>query len=1053
MKCAKYKKQILYPLIGLGLFVGLYAKTEIPEGQSVHKDIYTKNATDIVKFKGKTGTFIGTITANGGNNKILFKQDGIFGLDATLIANHTSTNTLKANHIITLTTDVTLKGENNIQCGGNTINILGETLTLKDNQALKSFKTTKGSTYINFKTGQSNSKSPRLIGNLDVLEGSAILQAKEQTKGIFQGDVLLQENAIAKLILENSSSLTFQGNMITLTEIGTTNKKNDNQASIILDGKNSSNGVNLTVINSLKGEDLTIFFDGAYEEYSKTQKSANLTLNSPDNIIKNITLKDHSLHNTLKLRKGDTQINSQLMIDENQELAIELEKDAKLTLQLSANNSGILDINFKDTNTALSGNITTMATGETTLNLGEQETSSITVTVDNISNSSESAINTFNLYSRHIALRSGSNEHAINLSSGMNTISFENSNHSTLSWQSQNRTEETIEVTGGNTSINFKNSGTITKGIHASGGFTEITIATDTIATIREGIKTTQKGRTLVDLTNSSGILCSEILTNGSNALTTIKTGNTSHQKTNPTINGDIITKSGNTDLEFSGSNNTLTLKGNASLTTVTTQGQSNGISLYYLGRGSGDFKTLTIGNKGKKDGISGEGLSFLLFAMSNQGRQANSAYADRLIIHSSQALVNDQTIHTLGVRFHNQETLELNTITYLEGASNNILVASVANSSGIVLDTSQASVLGFDVAQVKYIIKDEDGYMNYYIGGIELLGISQADQEAISTAYILNYDLYLATFNSLNQRLGELRDNPQNQGVWTRILHGSQSNQFGLGTQAYYTALQLGYDYDFKQDYSNYLGFALTYAFSTSTPKSDFEYNGEQRAIKDIKTQAIEFGVYNTFFDTTGWYNDNIIKFAYFTSNFEIQNLNTTLATQNTLQNFAFVLSNEVGYLFSFGENKEWEITSQFQLSFGYFNQSHFKQTLKNSPAHLDSIADALFTLRTKFGSSFGYDFKHFGNPTLQAKAYLAMFYAYDYISGGEIEMRTQRNTKSKKFSNLASDSRLIINMGSNLTVFDNTRIYFDFEKSFLGKISTEYQINLGVRYSFGGE
>ena len=45
----------------------------------------------------------------------------------------------------------------------------------------------------------------------------------------------------------------------------------------------------------------------------------------------------------------------------------------------------------------------------------------------------------------------------------------------------------------------------------------------------------------------------------------------------------------------------------------------------------------------------------------------------------------------------------------------------------------------------------------------------------------------------------------------------------------------------------------------------------------------------------------------------------------------------------------------------------------------------------------------------------------------------------------------RFVLNLGTNFKIKDNTRIYFDFERSFGGKITTDYQLNLGVRYSFG--
>lgn len=243
-----------------------------------------------------------------------------------------------------------------------------------------------------------------------------------------------------------------------------------------------------------------------------------------------------------------------------------------------------------------------------------------------------------------------------------------------------------------------------------------------------------------------------------------------------------------------------------------------------------------------------------------------------------------------------------------------------------------------------------------------------------------------------------------------------------------------------------------MSYAFSTSNIKTSFDYSGKQKTIDNIKTQAIEISLYNTYIQDEGWYNDSLIKIGYFIGHFKIHNFNYSLSTNNQTQNIAITLSNEVGYQFKLGKSKEWGIVPQIQLGFSYFNQGRFKQTLKNSPAYLISFSNALLTLRTKFGLSFGYDFKHFvQNVDLSPILYMALFYEYDYINGGKIHMSTQRGTQAKKSSDISSDGRFLLNLGFNLGVGDNTRIYFDFQKSFAGKITTEYQINLGVRYSFG--
>ena len=59
--------------------------------------------------------------------------------------------------------------------------------------------------------------------------------------------------------------------------------------------------------------------------------------------------------------------------------------------------------------------------------------------------------------------------------------------------------------------------------------------------------------------------------------------------------------------------------------------------------------------------------------------------------------------------------------------------------------------------------------------------------------------------------------------------------------------------------------------------------------------------------------------------------------------------------------------------------------------------------------------------------------------------------SNQALSLSPLASTARFVLNLGTNFKIKDNTRIYFDFERSFGGRITTDYQLNLGVRYSFG--
>ena len=308
---------------------------------------------------------------------------------------------------------------------------------------------------------------------------------------------------------------------------------------------------------------------------------------------------------------------------------------------------------------------------------------------------------------------------------------------------------------------------------------------------------------------------------------------------------------------------------------------------------------------------------------------------------------------------------------------------------------------------------------------------------------------------------MGELRNNPHSQGVWARVFNGMQTTKFGLETQSIYTTIQAGYDYAFgSEGANNYVGVALSYANSISKSKTISDLNQAtqaqvQRGMKDVTSNAVEVALYNSYVQdgataNTGWSNglfsDSIVKFSYISTDLSLLEQANTYNTTN----YAITLSQELGYRFLLGQESEWSIDPQAEVAFGYLNQSNLKQTLSEKN-YLDSVQNAIMTLRSRVGASFGYDFKRFTQgKDISAKVYVGAYFVNDFISGGDVDLTDGFGAKIS-LSPLATTSKGVVNLGTDIGIKDQTRIYFDFEKSFGGTIVTDYQINLGVRYSFG--
>ena len=400
--------------------------------------------------------------------------------------------------------------------------------------------------------------------------------------------------------------------------------------------------------------------------------------------------------------------------------------------------------------------------------------------------------------------------------------------------------------------------------------------------------------------------------------------------------------------------------------------------------------------------------------------------------------------------------TTKGNTLTLYARGNASEIVSITRNDNILVADTSGGTAKG-NLA-VKGGISDLGGLVvqlnveedtatkgKWYVGKTEVKGVDKSFQEVTSTALAVNYDLYLANFNSLNKRMGELRDNPYSQGVWARVFGGAMSNDFGAGSKTQYVAAQAGYDYALSvgENAKNYVGVAL--AYGSSWTKANDGVGLSNATLDNINSNMVEAGIYNSYVMDSGWYNDTILKFDYIMSDFDISASGN--ASSHSTNNFAMILSDEFGYRYKFAENEKgnWYIDPQVEVAFGYFNQSDFNQAIANNFTTVEASQDAILTLRARAGASLG---KKFITEKGFASLYVGAFYEYDYINGGKAQ--TQVLSISNSLDQLESNGRAIVNVGSNIELTDGVRMYIDVEKSFGDKQRTFMQFNLGARYSF---
>ena len=939
----------------------------------------------------------------------------------------------------------------------------------------------------------------------EIAEGDAENPAEVPTEGIISGGDI----KINTLSFADNTTLQVRNAQATFANVS-------GSGVLSLDGANTANGVKATITNAMTdfSNAITANFNG------RTSKGNELVL-SNDATLKTITFGANSVNNKISVANSKTlTLSDQVVLNSGSGITFVLDS-ATLDLKqgMSSKGTSALRVEADSSNnneSTLKGGTLTTGEGDESITMGTTITNLDLISYVDSSNSTTKAAKftikasdvtigkvTAQEGTTTLALDSTSNAvlTTINAVSGKTlALEFNSSGdrEARLALRGKSNPIKSLTITSGSKNILDLDSASIAitnKVTIDSNKALSVDLASGRYVAVTDKTEV-QSGGTL-DVNFLSGL--SEVggagidVKSGGTLNLNVGADNTSGARA---LIGSLSKDSGGSaNLVFKGNADTLFFDPTSSatskleLSSIQSDGTGNTVDIASSRFGTGfdvnytrkDFRVLKVGNGSGTD-LSNKTLNFKVFVdktqsgsltigsetISSNGQESSYgyAYSDRIILNTNGA--TKPTTHNLLII---PKIDQLGKITYNGGGTevaNNVAVATVKNKSGVSFATEKV-ISGFEVIQAELVAvgTDEKGmttnggnkdYTTYFLGSVRSVGTSTEMQEVASTALSINYDLYMANLNSLNKRMGELRDDPYNQGVWARVFGGTQESSFGIGSKTDYVTIQAGYDYDLSfGNAKNYIGVAFSYATSTSKSfnVSQSITNSNASAsnvvgIDNIKSGAYEVAVYNSYVADSGWYNDSIAKFSYIDSTFNLTG--TSYDSQTT--NMAFTLSNEVGYRYKFAENEKgnWYIDPQLEMAFGYLNQSDFNSKIASSAvssgySSISAYQDSIMTLRTRVGASLG---KKFNTQKGFASVYVGAFYEYDYVEGGSSDVGVGSGA-TNTLTPLSSSGRAVVNVGSNIALTENARLYIDVEKSFGDKFKTHMQFNFGARYSFG--
>ena len=309
-------------------------------------------------------------------------------------------------------------------------------------------------------------------------------------------------------------------------------------------------------------------------------------------------------------------------------------------------------------------------------------------------------------------------------------------------------------------------------------------------------------------------------------------------------------------------------------------------------------------------------------------------------------------------------------------------------------------------------LVENEDTRCLMILDGSDNEKTNPANQ-AISDAAIGMKLHWRAHVNDMNKRMGELRDANGEHGVWTRMVRGESEYK---NTKAQYNQYQLGYDEKLSVDKRWTVGAAVTFS------EGDASYG-----YGSTEDKSTAFAIYGSKLNNDGTFVDLIARYAHLESDVDDQ------AGKGSYSANGMSVSAEFGKRIQQG-NGLW-IEPQAELTYGTIDSAEYKLGTKTvEVGDMDSLIG-------RIGFRIGKDIE-------KGNVYARASYLYDFE--GETENAFRNDTARRSFNEDLGGGWWEVGVGANINLSKATYVYADVEKTFGGEVDTNWQWNLGVRYSF---
>lgn len=270
---------------------------------------------------------------------------------------------------------------------------------------------------------------------------------------------------------------------------------------------------------------------------------------------------------------------------------------------------------------------------------------------------------------------------------------------------------------------------------------------------------------------------------------------------------------------------------------------------------------------------------------------------------------------------------------------------------------------------------------------------------------------------STLSQRLGDLRESKEGQGIWARMNRGEFEYSGAFKNQ--YNYFQIGYDMA-KGDW--HYGAAVSHTDGETSYASGYGEN-----------DSTSLSLYGTRLMNDGQYLDLVLKVGRLSNEFD-NYAETAGHTHGDYDAWGTAISGEYGKKLDLKEG--WFVTPQAQLSLMRIGGEDYT-TNNNIAVSQDTLYSAVGRIGFEAGKDTGWG-------SLYAKASVLHEFA------GDADTYVRRGDQSNSYSQDLGDTWYEAGFGFNWKMGNGSYFYADVIRTFGGDIETPWQWNAGVRWGF---